>query len=122
MWLVDTNVWSTHLRQGEPRLIDLLLNNEVLMHEHVFLELTLGCQTPRQRRWLPELRRLKYVPSLSNEEIGPFIDRHKLYGCGMGLVDVHILAAVKVASEETGLWTRDRAMIRMASRLGIKTF
>jgi hypothetical protein len=42
MILVDTSVWVSHLRHGDPRLVDLLDEGSVLVHPFVIGELACG--------------------------------------------------------------------------------
>lgn len=39
MVLVDTSVWVSHFREGEPNLERLLYNGEVLCHPFIILSL-----------------------------------------------------------------------------------
>ncbi|HZU89994.1 MAG TPA: hypothetical protein VE993_12105 [Stellaceae bacterium] len=54
----------------------------------------------------------------SDREILRFIDRHALFRLGIGYVDVHLLAAVRM-TPEAALWTRDRRLQAAAERLGL---
>ena len=47
-----------------------------------------------------------------------FIERHELYGRGIGYVDVHLLAAARLHGDAT-LWTRDRRLREAAEILGV---
>jgi hypothetical protein len=48
-----------------------------------------------------------------SDEVLDYIERHRLYGKGVGYVDVHLLAAVAL-TERAKLWTRDKRL--MANR------
>jgi predicted nucleic acid-binding protein len=48
----------------------------------------------------------------------PFVDWHRLFGSGIGYVDAHLLAAVRLTAG-AALWTRDRRLGRAADRLGL---
>jgi hypothetical protein len=54
----------------------------------------------------------------SDREVLRVIDRHTLFGLGIGYVDVHLLAAVRM-TPEAALWTRDRRLQAVADRLGL---
>jgi predicted nucleic acid-binding protein len=115
--LADTSVWVEHLRRGEPRLSALLDTGEVLCHPFVIGEL--ACGNLRRRGEILEL--LAALPGLgkaSDREILTFIERHRLQGQGLGLVDVHLLAACALAHRP--LWTLDARLARAAARLGLK--
>jgi predicted nucleic acid-binding protein len=115
--LVDTSVWIEHLRSASAILTELLGDCEVLGHPFVLGELALG--NLRQRdEILRVLRRLPQATSASHGEVLQFIERETLFGRGIGYVDAHLLAAVRltVASK---LWTRDRRLQAVATQLGL---
>ncbi|WP_158932598.1 hypothetical protein [Acidisphaera sp. S103] len=53
-------------------------------------------------------------------EVLHFIDRHVLFGRGVGHVDAHLLAAVRLTAG-AGLWTNDRRLHGVADELGLAT-
>jgi hypothetical protein len=65
---------------------------------------------------------LPRVAPVSDDEALFFIERHRLHGRGLGLVDIHLLASCAV--EGNGLWSKDvRLMktakdLKLAARLG----
>jgi hypothetical protein len=116
MLLADTSVWVEHLRRGEPRLAAFLEAGEVLCHPFVVGEL--ACGNLRRRDEVLEL--LSALPSLGkvgDDEALAFIARHDLQGKGLGLVDIHLLAASALARKP--LWTMDARLAKAASRLGL---
>ena len=46
------------------------------------------------------------------------IERHRISGRGIGLVDAHLLASV-LLTPEARLWTRDKRLRAVATELGI---
>ncbi len=42
MVLVDTSVWVSHLREGNPRLVSLLNDGDVVSHPFIIGELACG--------------------------------------------------------------------------------
>jgi hypothetical protein len=56
------------------------------------------------------------IPVLSDSEVLHFIDQENLYGQGIGWVDTHLLGSVMLSGAR--LWTLDRALLRVARRLG----
>jgi Asp-tRNA(Asn)/Glu-tRNA(Gln) amidotransferase A subunit family amidase len=52
------------------------------------------------------------------EEVRHFIHRHALFGVGIGYVDAHLLAAIRLTAAAT-LWTRDKRLHVVAERLGL---
>jgi predicted nucleic acid-binding protein len=114
--LVDTSVWVDHLRAGDLTLVRLLENSQVLVHPFVIGELALG--NVRQRaNLLAELQNLPQAPVASDQEVLRFIELHELFGLGIGYVDAHLLAAVRL-SAGSSLWTRDKRLLAIAVHLG----
>lgn len=117
MILVDTSIWIDHLRAGNTKLAGLLTDGTVLTHPFVIGELALG--DFRQRRAvLADLSDLPEVVVASDTEVLGFIDRHALFGRGVGYVDVHLLAAARLTSGAR-LWTSDRRLHVVADALGL---
>src|ERR1700753_614805 len=92
MILVDTSVWIDHLRHGDAALSKLLHARQIMAHPFVVGELALGSLRQREAV-LSALRDLPQSLVASDSEAQTFIERHKLYGLGIGYVDVHLLAA-----------------------------
>ena len=117
MILVDTSVWIEHLRSASAILTELLDDGEILCHPFVLGELALG--NLRQRdEVLRTLRRLPQATSASHGEVLQFIERETLFGRGIGYVDAHLLAAVRLRTGSK-LWTRDRRLQAVAAQLGL---
>lgn len=117
MILVDTSVWVGHLRDRNERLSSLLGSGEVLGHPFVIGELALG--NIRQREAvLRAYRRLPPVTVAADAEVLLFIDRQVLFGCGIGYVDAHLLAAAQL-TPGAKLWTHDRRLHALAARLDL---
>jgi predicted nucleic acid-binding protein len=115
--LIDTSVWVDHLRTGNARLGGLLDSGRVLGHPFVTGELALG--NLRQRALvLNALRELPQATVATDEEVLHFIDRRTLFGLGIGYVDAHLLAAVRLTTGAK-LWTRDRRLQAVATQLGL---
>jgi predicted nucleic acid-binding protein len=117
MILVDTSVWVDHLRASDKTLAQLLDAGTVLVHPFVTGELALG--NLRQRDLvLGALRDLPQASVATDQEVLHFIGRQALFGLGIGYVDAHLLAAVRLA-EGAALWTRDQRLHSVADRLGL---
>ena len=117
MILVDTSVWVDHLRFGDKALARLLDNTAVLAHPFVIGELALG--TLRQRNLvLTALRDLPPAIVATEQEVLQFIEQHALSGAGIGYVDVHLLASVRLTAG-SALWTRDKRLRDVATRLAL---
>lgn len=117
MILVDTSIWVDHLRSGNEALSTLLNAGMVLMHPFVAGELALGAW-PERRAVLGALSDLPRSEVATNAEVLDFIERHGLYGRGVGYVDVHLLAAARLTAG-CALWTADRRLHGVACSLGL---
>ena len=117
MILVDTSVWVDHLRAADAILEDLLGNGVVLAHPFVIGELALGHLRQRSRA-LSDLLELPQAAVASDDEVLHFIGRHELSGRGIGYVDAHLLAAVRLTTGAT-IWTRDQRLREVAKQLSI---
>ena len=112
--LVDTSVWVGHLRYGNPRLAAHLQRGVVHCHPFVIGELACG-NLGRRQEVLSLLAALPQVPIATHDEVLAFVDAHRLMGRGLGWVDVHLLAAARLA--DTVLWTLDGRLARAARDL-----
>jgi predicted nucleic acid-binding protein len=116
MILVDTSVWIGHLRAGNLRLKGLLLENVVLTHPFVIGELACGSLKNRQTI-MSLLHTLPEAVSADHNEVLNLLERERLYGCGIGWIDAHLLASARLS--HAGIWTLDRGLARIASELGV---
>lgn len=115
MLLVDTSVWSVHLRRHDAALAGYLQAGNVLTHPFVIGELACGV-FPRRAEVLAGLRALPSAPLLGQAELLEFIEHHDLAGRGVGFVDIHLLGAALVSG--AALWTLDKALVAAAEALG----
>jgi predicted nucleic acid-binding protein len=113
--VVDTSAWIDHLKNGDSVLADLLGAGRVLAHPFVTGELALGSLRQRQTI-LESLRDLPQATVASDDEIMMLIEREKLYGLGIGFVDAHLLAGLRLTPAAL-LWTRDRRLRQAATQL-----
>lgn len=117
MILVDTSIWIDHLRADDAILARLLDEAKVVIHPFIIGEIALGNLRARHVV-LATLAKLPHAAAASNEEILHFVTAHSLSGLGIGLVDVHLLAATCLTGD-LALWTRDEKLLAVASRLGV---
>jgi len=115
--LIDTSVWVDHLRASDKDLTRLLDAQRVLAHPFVIGELALGNLRQRQLI-LQALLDLSPAVVASDGEVLHFVEEHRLFGLGIGYVDAHLLAAVRLTAG-AALWTRDKYLRGVASRLGL---
>lgn len=118
MILVDTSVWVDHLRRGNEELQGLLYESKVLSHPFVTGELACGSLKNRQEI-LTLLQSLPQSKVAESDEVLRLIEDARLYGRGVGWVDVHLLTAALLS--RTRLWTLDRQLASAAKALRIST-
>ena len=119
MILVDTSVWVDHLRAGDAALSELLNGAVVLTHPMVIGELAMGALRHR-KVVLHALQNLPHTAVANDPEVLAFIDHEGLHGRGIGYIDAHLLAAVRL-TPDTSLWTRDKKLLAVANALSLST-
>lgn len=117
MILADTCIWVDHVAAGDPVLIDLLVDQEILIHPFVVGEFFLGNVRDRSR-WHGLLTSLPEFLPVRPGDVLALIENHKLAGSGVGYVDTHLLASV-LALPGALFWTRDKRLRGVARELGI---
>ena len=116
--LVDTSIWSRHLRSPNSHLVALLKNERVVMHPFVIAELSLYSWPDR----LTVLATLEDMPTATVaglEEVREMIEIRSLYDKGIGLVDAHLLSSTMLSPIPTELWTADSNLAEAADTLGV---
>jgi predicted nucleic acid-binding protein len=116
MVLADASVWIQHFRHGEPRLADRLSQGLVLMHPFVAGELECG-NLKNRAAVLSDLHALPLAVVASDAEVSRFIEDRRLWGRGLGWVDVHLLASSVLSQCE--FWTLDKRLAQVAKELGL---
>ena len=116
MILADTSVWVDHLRNGDAVLARELERGAIFMHPFVRGEIALGSLKARAEL-LALLQALPAATVASDDEVLHLLDEHRLFGRGLGWVDVHLLAATRL-TPDLRLWTRDRRLHDAAVELG----
>lgn len=111
MILVDTSVWIDHLRSGKSRLEELLQEGRVLSHPFVLGEIACG-SLARREEILGLLAALPRAEMAENEEVLRLLEANRLYGKGLGWIDVHLLASTLLTG--CRLWTFDKSLTTAA--------
>lgn len=95
----------------------LLKRKQVLIHPFIVGEVALG---PMQRYDLviESLSKLPQSKLAAHDEVLFLIKKHGLMGSGIGYIDAHLLASVKLDSGAR-LWTRDKRLAKVAEALVI---
>lgn len=117
MILVDTSVWTDHLRVGDDELAAALIEDRVLVHPWVLGELALG-GVPPDGPVGQLLSNLPGAPVATQAEVLELIARRRLAGRGVGYVDAHLIASALLRLG-TSVWTRDRRLAAVADELGV---
>jgi predicted nucleic acid-binding protein len=111
MVLVDTSIWIDHFNRSDPVLQFLLNEYEAAVHPYILGEL--ACGTIKNRKEIFRLlSNLPTIETISSEEYFVFLEAHKLYGKGLGFVDIHLLASSLVAP--CTIYTRDKVLLKAA--------
>lgn len=116
MVIIDTSVWITHFRSGNAELKNLLLEAEVALHPFVFGELACGNFSDRNNI-LSLLSSLPSVVVAEHNEFIELIEQKKLWGAGLGFVDVHLLASARISS--LSIFTYDKPLASAARKLDV---
>ena len=94
----------------------MLNSGQVCIHPIVIGELSCGNISNR----LEILGLLKALPRIEpalDEEVFTFLENRKLYGVGLGFIDVHLLASAMIHNVK--IWTRDKSLLKIATNLNI---
>ncbi len=117
MILVDTSVWVDHLRHSDEKLASLLHDGRVMTHPFVVGELALG-NLRRRGAVLGAMQDLPAANVASDMEVLALIAAEALHGLGIGYVDAHLLAAVRL-TPDAQLWSRDKRLAKVAKHLSV---
>jgi len=97
-------------------LADRLSGGLVLMHPFVAGELACG-NLKNRAAVLSDLHALPPAILASNAEVLRFIEDRRLWGRGLGWIDLHLLASAVLSASE--FWTLDRRLAHAARELGL---
>ncbi len=115
--LIDTSIWIDHFRNDNKHLKGLLINSyPILCHEYIIGELACG-NIKNRDGILKLLSSLPKAPIVSFNEYLYFIEKQKLYGLGVGFVDIHLLASALIINAK--IWTLDKRLKKIATILQI---
>lgn len=117
MILVDTNAWIRHLRKGDARLAQFLLEQRVRTCDVVLGELLLGSGLPRH--FAADLLLLPRLPCPTALDTRSFIERHRraFAGSGVGWADAQIV--VTAARAGARLHTSDAGVRKVCRAAGV---
>ena len=115
--IVDTAVWIDHIRMPDAALTELLESEVVLMHPLILGEIAMG-RFKNRSAFLHELAKLNEPAVATDAEVLTFIERHRLYGLGLGYIDAHILLSARLTGDSM-LWTRDKRLKAEAQAMNV---
>jgi hypothetical protein len=95
-----------------------LARGDVECHPFVIGELACG-NLSRRDEVLALLSALPSVRTAQHDEVLGLLDANRLFGRGLGWVDVHLLASTLLT--RTTLWTLDQGLTRCARELGVSS-
>jgi len=116
--IVDTSVWVDHFRQTNRALVDLMLQDSVLVHPMVIVEIACGTPPSPRSQTLENLALLQPCKQATLSEVLALLEREKIYGLGCGLVDICLLASTLI-TPAAALWTLDKRLAGLAQRFGV---
>ena len=118
MVLVDTSVWVAHFRKSNASFESLLINDQILCHPLVLIEIACGSPPAPRSKTLSYIKKLQQAKVATPSETLDFVEKHQLQESGCGAIDVSLLAST-LLSENAQLWTFDKNLEKLAVRLGI---
>ena len=113
-YLIDTSAWINHFRHGDEKLEEVLRHDNVLSHPYVIGELGLGHLKDRKET-LSTLLKLPQAKMPSFEEVMTYIESNKLYGSGLGWVDIVLIISAKLSASE--IFTKDKNIMKIWNKL-----
>lgn len=117
MILVDTSIWIEHLARPVPALASLISDSLVVQHPFVTGEILAGNPT-RRDLLVFALRKLPPIEPVDEDRFHEFLEDSRLWGTGLGFVDIHLVAAA-ASIPGTRIWTSDRRMFAEAAKLDL---
>lgn len=119
MILVDTSVWIDHFRTAGSKLGELLGQTLVMVHPFVIGELACGNLKARASI-LNDLEALPLAVPATPEEVLRLVEARKLWGLGIGWIDVNLLASALLSNCQ--LWTLDGKLVQAAAAARVKLY
>ena len=116
--LIDSSVWVDYFKQGNQTLIELMAMDVAMTHPMVLLELACGTPPEPRQQTLNDIGLLRHCQQANLTEVMAFVESHKLYGLGCGLVDMSLLAST-LMTPNAQIWTLDKRLLRLAIRFNV---
>lgn len=116
MILADTSIWVDYLHKGDATMQSLMEDKLIYIHPMIIGEIALGNMRARDRV-LADLDLMKKASVAEDTDVLQLIAKERLHGTGIGYIDAHLIASARLSSVK--LWTRDKALHKVAEKLGI---
>ena len=116
--LADTSIWVAHFRKPNRVLQSLLVDDRILCHPLVVIEIACGTPPVPRDGTLADLRRLRSSTIASTDETLALIEGEQLNDSGRGAIDMSLLVSV-LLTPEAALWTIDKNLAALAKRLKV---
>jgi predicted nucleic acid-binding protein len=116
--LADTSVWVDYFRHKNTVFEELLLGDNILTHEMIVGELVCGTPPAPRQQSIALVKNLSMCAVASADEVMHLIEKEKMYGLGVGWVDVCLLSSVLI-TPSAQLWTIDQRLHKLAQRMGV---
>ena len=116
--LIDSSVWVDYFKQGNQTLIELMAMDVAMTHPMVWLELACGTPPEPRQQTLNDIGLLRHCQQANLTEVMAFVESHKLYGLGCGLVDMSLLASTLI-TPNAQIWTLDKRLLQLAIRFNV---
>jgi predicted nucleic acid-binding protein len=116
--LADTSVWIGHFREPNSRLQELLFDDQILIHPMVIGEIACGNLSKRDHTLLL-LQSLPGAKVGEHDEVLRVLERQRLWGKGLGWVDLHLLTSTLLTG--CRLWTLDRRLDAVGAHMKISS-
>lgn len=118
MVLADTSIWISHFRKSNNVFESLLINDRVLCHPLVLMEIACGSPPSPRNKMIDYLKKLQQATIATTDETLDFIEAHKLYESGCGAIDMSLLAST-LLSKNAQIWTLDKNLESLAFKFDI---
>ena len=116
--LIDTSVWVDYFKHGNTALIQLMTMDAAITHPMVIAELACGTPPAPRQQTLNDIGLLSHCQQANLTEVMDFVESHKLYGLGCGLVDMSLLASTLI-TPNAQIWTLDKRLLQLAIRFNM---
>lgn len=118
--VIDTSIWIDFLRGNEDRVGAWLAKDAIVQHPYVTAEIGMGSF----RSVADRAKTLDFLASFAQADVPDslaldrFVEERGLFGSGIGFPDASLLLAT-LSIANASLWTRDKSLLKQASRLDV---